>query len=153
MQEKGSQYYLVVKGRPVRVEKQVFADSQKYQRNERRFHELTHGKLVFDPEGQVFKFIPPKEVSLEQLIESGYQFEEPLEEPIEENLIREDLLELLHEALLSLTDEEWSLVQELYYLGKTEREVGKSLNTSKSTIQRRKDAILRKMKYFIERFF
>ena len=138
MQEKGGQYYLVVKGHPVRVEKKVFADSQKYQRKERRFHELTHGKLLFDQKGQVFRFIPPKEISLEQLIENGYQFEEPLAEPMEENLIREDLLELLHEALLALTDEEWSLVQELYYLGKTEREVGKSLNIPKSTIHHRK---------------
>ena len=153
MQNNDGPFYLVVKGRPVRVEKQVFADSQKFQRKERRFYELKHGKVVFDPEKHCFTFIPPKEISLEQLIENGYQFEEPLAEPMEENLIREDLLELLHEALLSLTDEEWSLVQELYYLGKTEREVGKSLNTSKSTIQRRKDAILRKMKNFIERFF
>ena len=47
----------------------------------------------------------------------------------------------------------WFDRRELYYLGKTEREAGKSLKISKSTIHRRKDAILFKLKNFVERFF
>ena len=153
MQSKGGQFYLLVNGHPVRVEERVFEDSQKFKRQERRFYELTHGKLVYDSERNVVGFIPPKELSLESLLEKGYQFEEPSAQPLDDDLIKEDLLDLLHEALLSLTDEEWSMIQELYYLGKTEREVGESLNIPKSTIHHRKKAILLKLKDFVERFF
>ena len=47
----------------------------------------------------------------------------------------------------------WFDRRELYYLGKTEREAGKRLKISKSTIRRRKEAILFKLKNFVERFF
>lgn len=153
MKSKDGKFYLFVNGRPVRVEEQVYVDSQKFHRKERRFYELKHGKLVYDQDGNVIGFIPPKELSLDQLIEKGYQFEEPSAQPMDDNLMKEDLLELLNEALLSLTDEEWALVQELYYLGKTEREVGECLSIPKSTIHYRKEAILLKLKNFVERFF
>ena len=148
------QFYLRVKGRPVRVERQVYEDSLKFDRKERYFfHELKKERIVYDQERKTVRFIPPRELSLERLLEKGYQFEDPSEEPLDRQLIKEDLLELLDEALHSLTDEEWALVQELYYLGKTEREAGESLKISKSTIHRRKEAILQKLRNFVERFF
>ena len=154
MKNKEGPFYLRVKGHPVRVTKQVYADSQKFQQKQRYFcYELKREKFVCDQEKQLALFIPPREYSLERMIEKGFQFEEPSAEPMDANLIREDLLNLLDEALLSLTDEEWSLVQELYYLGKSEREVGESLHISKSTIHRRKEEVLQKLRNFVERFF
>ena len=154
MKNKEGPFYLRVRGWPVRVAKQVFIDSEKFYQKERYFcYELKREKFICDQEKQIAVFIPPKEYSLERMIEKGFQFEDPSSEPMDADLIKEDLLNLLDEALLSLTDEEWLLVQELYYLGKTEREVGESLHISKSTIHRRKEAVLQKLRNFAERFF
>lgn len=154
MKSKDGKFYLFVNGRPVRVEEQVFTESERFRRKERYLCcDLKREKFICDQERQIVRFIPPREISLERLLEKGYQFEDPSAEPVDDDLMKEDLLELLNEALLSLTDEEWALVQELYYLGKTEREVGECLSVPKSTIHYRKEAILLKLKNFVERFF
>ena len=154
MKKEQGPFYLLVKGTPVKVDRRVYEESLWFDRRERYFsQELKQERIIFDPKKGTVQFVPPKESSLNQMIEEGFQFEEPPVGPLNREPAHSDLLELLDEALGSLTDEEWALVQELYYLGKTEREAGKRLKISKSTIHRRKEAILFKLKNFVERFF
>lgn len=67
----------------------------------------------------------------------------------EEQLDKKELLKCLTKALQALSDEEWLLIQELYYLERTEREASESLHIPSSTIHDRKIAVLKKLrKYF-----
>ena len=154
MEKEAGQFFVYVNGNPVRVNLQIFADFQRFEKKERYYTKgLKLEKFLYDPKKKIAVFIPPRESSLEQMLEQGYEFEDSSLDTMDEKLIREDFLQMLDEALLSLTDEEWMLVQELYYLGKTEREAGESLKIPKSTIHRRKLAILQKLRNFVERFF
>ena len=103
--------------------------------------DLKRGRTVTDPETKEVRFVPGREDSLERLIENGEQFAQP-GRSMEEQTVTTLLLE---RALAVLTPLEREMVEELYFLEKTEREVGKDLHLADATVHRRKVKVLEKL--------
>jgi len=91
--------------------------------------------------------VPGREDSLERLMESGVQFAET-GEGMEEQTVNSLLLEC---AMESLTPVERELVEELYFLKRTEREAGKRLGLAKTTLRRRHKEVLDKLRNLLGR--
>jgi RNA polymerase sigma factor (sigma-70 family) len=60
------------------------------------------------------------------------------------------MLELLMSALDKLTQDERFIIDELYFNNKTEREVAKDVNLSKTGIHKKKENILKKLQEFFK---
>ncbi|BCP61947.1 hypothetical protein SUT328_11440 [Streptococcus parasuis] len=61
-----------------------------------------------------------------------------------------EILQLLYEALLTLNDEEFTLVKDLFFEEKTLNEISQSTNVSISTVARRSDKIFIYLKNNVE---
>ena len=61
-----------------------------------------------------------------------------------------EILQLLYEALLTLNDEEFTLVKDLFFEDKTLSEISQSAKVSISTVARRRDKILKHLKKLLE---
>lgn len=134
-------------GRKIEVSEEVYKEYQRGQRKERYImKDLKRGQIRIDGEKITVK--PGREDSVERLIETNPQYFVEESDGPEELLDKKELLECLTKALRTLTDEEWLLIQELYYLERTEREAGKSLHMASSTVHDRKIAILKKLREF-----
>jgi len=117
------------------------------ERKERYFMEdLKREKIYIDPETNKVSVCPGREDSYERLIESNIQFEKQ-GRPMEEVAIDSAMLE---EALNTLPLEERKLIYELYYLDKTEREVGALLKLPQATLHKRKKKALDRLRKFLE---
>ena len=106
---------------------------------------LKKGRFVADPKGRGSVYIPGREKSFEKLLDEEWEFADP-GEGTEDRVVKAFLLEELEAALATLSGEERMLVEELFYLEKTEREVCDALHMAKTTLNRRKQAILRKLR-------
>lgn len=136
-----------IDGRRIEVSEEVYKEYQRGQRKERYImKDLKRGQIKIDGEKITVK--PGREDSVERLIETHPQYFVEKSDGPDELLDKKDLLECLTKALCTLTDEEWLLIQELYYLERTEREAGKSLHMASSTVHDRKIAILKKLRDF-----
>lgn len=141
-------FYLYIDGKPVKVSKEVYREYYRGERKERYFMEdLKTEKMVVDSEAQTVTFIPSREDSYERLLEKEEQFADSGESAADA-AIREYLLERLADALHSLSNDDLKLIQELYYLEKTEREVSKIFNITHVAIHKRKKKVLEKLKKF-----
>lgn len=65
---------------------------------------------------------------------------------LEKNIETREILQLLYEALLTLNDEEFTLVKDLFFEEKTLNEISQSNQISISTVARRRDKILNYLK-------
>lgn len=136
-----------IDGRKIEVSEEVYKEYQRGQRKERYImKDLKRGQVRINGEKITVK--PSREDSVERLIETHPQYFVEESDGPEELLDKKELLECLTRALRTLTDEEWLLIQELYYLERTEREAGKSLHMASSTVHDRKIAILKKLREF-----
>lgn len=84
------------------------------------------------------------ERSLEMFKDDGYEI--PSDVSVEETVEEGILLETLAEALRTLTEDERSLIDALFFQGKTLREVAADRGLAFQGIARRKDTILHKLK-------
>ena len=92
-----------------------------------------------------------REFSLEYMTENGMEHiysenQKLVEELVEDNL----MLEMLMKALETLTDDERSLIDELYFNEKSERILSKQIDIPQQTINSRKAAIIKKLKKFFD---
>ena len=71
-------------------------------------------------------------------------------ESVEDTVVKGCLFRELEAAIDTLTSEERLLLDELFYLERTEREVCDALHMAKTTLNRRKNAILKKLKERME---
>ena len=78
-------------------------------------------------------------------MEAEKQFAEEAEN-VEETAVRAVVLEKLNEALHTLTEEETSIIQALFYQEISEAELAKKLGIARTTLQSRKYKILEKLK-------
>lgn len=141
------EFYLYIEGKRVEVTEEVYREYYRGERRERYFMEdLKRGRTVTDPETKEVRFVPGREDSLERLIENGEQFAQP-GRSMEEQTVTTLLLE---RALAVLTPLEREMVEELYFLEKTEREVGKDLHLADATVHRRKVKVLEKLRGLLE---
>lgn len=92
-----------------------------------------------------------REFSLEYLTENGMEHiysdkQKLVEEIAEDNL----MLEMLMKALETLTDDERSLINELYFNEKSERILSKQIDIPQQTINSRKAIIIKKLRKFMK---
>ena len=149
MQEKD--FYLYMDGQPIPVSEEVYREYYRAENKERYFMgRLKKGHTTVDPDTQQIQYIPSREVSYEQLLEQDWQFAAP-DASVEDKVVRSDMLEKLEAVLHSLSAEELALLEALFYLEKTEREVAGLYDVSQNTIHYRKSRLLDKLKKMMEK--
>lgn len=146
-------FYLYIEGKPVKVSEEVYREYYRAEEKERYFMtRLKQERIVIDQETQTVTIIPSREDSYERLIEANEQFATS-DKSVAETVVKAIQLEKLNEALHTLSDEEMTLIRELFYLNRTVREVSEQYQIARSTLQSRKEAVLRKLWNLLERFF
>ncbi|HEM3668106.1 TPA: sigma-70 family RNA polymerase sigma factor [Streptococcus suis] len=93
-----------------------------------------------------YKVRPFSDFSDSQLINIIADDKMDLEKIIE----TKEILQLLYEALLTLNDEEFTLVKDLFFEEKTLNEISQSNQISISTVARRRDKILNYLKNLLQ---
>lgn len=146
-------FYLKVGGRKIAVSEQVYLEYRRSIDREKYFmKDLKQGRVNVDQENMTVTYIPGREISYESLLEADWDFPSA-DRPAEDLLIRAQLMEKLEEALHILSDEEMELIQELFYLERTEREAAKLFQVSQNTVHYRKNKVLEKLKGAMKKFF
>ena len=146
-------FYLKAGGRKIAVSEQVYLEYRRSTDRERYFmKELKQGRVTVDQENMSVTYIPGREVSYESLLEAGWDFPSA-DRPADDMLVKAQLMEKLEEALHILSDEEMELIQELFYLERTEREAAKLFRVSQNTVHYRKNKVLAKLKGALKKFF
>lgn len=144
-------FYLTINGKQIKVSKEVYQEYKRTEEKENYFmNRLKKGHFITDLDKQMVEYIPSREESYEKLLELHHEFPSQ-EESVETAALKSYLLEQLKAALHTLTNEEMTLISELFYLEKTEREVCASLNMAKTTLHHRKNRILEKLRKEIDK--
>lgn len=94
-----------------------------------------------DMENEKITEIPSREDSFERLSDIGKEFAD-ITSDFQEQLIKKVLLD---KALSKLSDEECYLITQLFYLGKTEKELARELNQTRQNINKFKRKVLCKL--------
>lgn len=96
-------------------------------------------------ENQTVTCIPSREDSYERLLEESRQFE-AADETVEDAAVKAVLIEKMLSCLKSLSPQEQELITELFFKGKTERQLSKATGVPQQTVHDRKARILGKLK-------
>lgn len=143
-------YFLYVDGRKVPVSEEVYTIYAKSERKERyMLSELKQGRLIID--GEKVIEVSSREDSYDRLLEADRQFPDSSQLSLDDALCKHEMLKKLEMALCSLTDDELALIQEVFYLERTEREIAKNRNMAPTTIHSRKVAVLKKLRKLLEK--
>ena len=144
---KKKDFYLYIEGKRVKVSEEVYREYYKGERKERYFmRDLKTERVTIDSRTGEITIIPGREDSYERLIESRSQFASYAN--MEEQTVQSLLLE---QALGNLTDKERNLIEEIYFLEKTERQVSEALHIAKTTLRRKHREALNKLREFLEK--
>ena len=107
----------------MQVSEEVYREYKRAEDKERYFMKhLKKGRFVVDEKNRTVTYVPRREASYEQLLEAEWAFAAP-REPLDNIMIKAQLMETLETALKTLTDEELDLIQKIFYLEKSEREI------------------------------
>ena len=91
-----------------------------------------------------------REVSLDSMLENGDAIQFDLGQAFIDELVADKLLlDELFQALAELDVEERALIDELFFKGKSERQIAESVNISHQAIHKKKKRILTKLKKFL----
>ena len=104
--------------------------------------DLKETRYIINQKKETVKEIPSREDSLDRLTEIGKDFADSNSD-FQDNMV---LKIMLDEALAKLSDEERYLITQLFYLGRTERDLANELGISQYTVNRNKHKILKKLK-------
>lgn len=149
---KRKNFYLYICGQRVKVTEEVYREYCRAKNKEHYFMEkMKKGYTITEPDTGEKRTVSGREQSYEQLLEQEWQF--PSQASVEEDAVKAVLLDRLQEVLHNLSDEEMALVEELFYLEKTEREAAKKFKVSQNTIHYRKNKILDKLRKMMEKNF
>ncbi len=137
-----SKYVVFVNGKAVSVSEEVYTYIRRSEWNS-NYAEIKRKRerIIINPNVQTVKIIPSKEDSLDRLMETGIDFSDD-SEPIDESVARKIMVE---QALAMLTADERFIISEIYFAGKTERELAKELGTSQVNVHKTKHKILCKL--------
>lgn len=125
----------------------MYREYYKGERKERYFmKDLKAKRVTVDPQTGKATIIPGREDSYERLMEIHRQFVSYGN--VEEQTVRSLLLE---QALGNLSPKERELIEEIYFLEKTERQVSEALHMAKTTLRRRHREALNKLRTFLEK--
>lgn len=147
----GKNFYLDIEGQLIEVSEEVYHEYKRAEEKEQYFMKrLKKGHFIADSDNQKVTYIPSREQSYDKLLELNWEFSAQ-GESVEDTVLNSYLLEKLNIALHTLTDNERILINELFYLEKSEREVCAALNMAKTTLHHRKKRILEKLRKEIEK--
>lgn len=122
---------------------------QHYERKEEYFsYDLKTEKFQKD----TATFLPSREDSYERLMEQDRQFATP-GKSVEQLALEHLETERIRFCLAQLADEERKLISLLFYQEKTEQEVGNMLHISHQAVNKRKQALLLKLRKIFEELF
>lgn len=150
--KENKKWYIVIGDERVEVSEEVYHAYWHYTEKERYFMvKLKQEKFVSSQEEETATFFPSREDSFERLQERGISFPDTTTPTPDRGIDRSELYAILYRAISTLSNEEVQLIQELFYLEKTEREVAELLHTAASTINYRKKRVLAKLKKLLEK--
>ena len=89
-----------------------------------------------------------RHISLNRALDAGHDFEDRLFD-MDDALDEKILLTRLQEALKTLTSEQQWLVNEFYFIGRSNRDIAKELGVDKSAVSHKLERILKKLKNFL----
>ena len=145
-------YYLIINDQKVPVTEEVYrAYSQGHRKERYMTKDLKTGRLAIANDSIVE--IPSREDSYDRLLELDRQFPDTRDLQPEDVVCKAEMLQALEKALHTLTDEELALIQEIFYLERSEREIGRTAGTPPTTVHSRKNAILKKLRKKLEKDF
>lgn len=137
MEEQENKYTLVAKMKRVAVTEKVY--KAYYQLKER--------------ERYLEKLAAKHDISLEECKEKGIQIEffiSQSHESIEDKLIKDEMIAKMYECLNQLNKNEKMLINELFFKGKSERQLSVEIGTPLMTINDRKRRILKRLQQLIQ---
>ena len=104
--------------------------------------DIKQERFSYDPEGKVADLLPSREDSYERLLAANHQFASAGPSPEEEAVSSLWLADLMR----GLSPEEQDIITQLYILDKSERQACAALQLARTTFQRRKKALLEKLR-------
>ena len=135
-----SKKYIIKNGTAVEVSDEVYKILRKWDRRIKYVeHDLKETRYIIDQKKETVKEIPSREDSLDRLTALGFDFENRTAD------FRESVSDkiMLEQVLAKLSDEERYLITQLFYLGRSERDLAEELGVSQYTVNRN---ILTKLK-------
>ena len=140
-----------IDGRLVEVSEEVYQVYTQGDRKMRYFErDLKTERMILADDGTIQQIIPSQEDSLDRLMnDNALQFSD-LSESVEDVVLRKLDEDALHRALESLGDDEFALIQALFYEGMTERAYAKELHVSQAAVHKKKQRILKKLKEILK---
>ncbi len=138
-----SKQYIMKNGIAVEVSDEVYDILKKSDRKIRYVEkDLKRNIYIIDSVNEKVTVIPKREQSLDKLTELGKDFSDSVYDFQEGTILKI----MLDQALEKLSDEERYLITQLFYLGRTERDLANELGISQYTVNRNKHKILKKLK-------
>ena len=138
-----SKKYIIKNGTAVEVSDEVYKILRKWDRRIKYVeHDLKETRYIIDHKKDTVKEIPSREDSLDRLTALGFDFENRTAD------FRESVSDkiMLEQVLAKLSDDERYLITQLFYLGRSERDLAEELGVSQYTVNRNKHKILTKLK-------
>ena len=124
------------------VSEQVYRAYHHYARKEEYFtYDLKTERFSYDQKAQTATFTPSREDSYERLLAANHQFASAGPSPEEEAVSSLWLADLMR----GLSPEEQDIITQLY-MDKSERQACAALQLARTTFQRRKKALLEKLR-------
>lgn len=143
-------YYIYIGKEAIEVSKEVYEVYYKGERKERYFSvDLKTERNKVDKKSGRRIIIPSREDSYERLVVLDKQFASD-DKSVEDRAIKTILLNQLHEILETLSLEECQLIYELFYIQRTERELCTMMGIGKTTLHKRKEKLLAKLRKILE---
>lgn len=109
---------------------------------------LQYEKIEAEEARQIWREKKRKDSSLERMVETGFQVDDP-NSNIEEKLLEKCDIEQLSEAINSLTEDQKWLVQQVFYYDRKQSEIAAELCICKQALNNRIARILEKIKKFL----
>lgn len=112
--------------------------------------DLKTERFIHSQEKQTAIFLPSREDSYDRMCEEEYvQFTSDEDLP-EDELLRNEKIQLLRAALLKLEPDEAALIRALFYSGISEREYAQQLKISQKGVNKRKKKVLDKLRSILD---
>ena len=149
MSKRKNDYHLYINGQAVPVSEEV---CRVYKRFERKEEYFTYDLKAERFSKKTASFLPSREDSYERLLETNQQFaiqQESVQAQVEKLLDAE----MVKKVLSFLNSEERELINLLFYQEKTEQEVGILLHISQQAVNKRKQAVLIKLRKLLKEFY
>ena len=152
--EKQRDYFLYVDKQKVPVSREVFEAARMFARKEHYFmEELKTEQFRSCQERQTAVFLPPREVSLEYMLDEGEQFEDTESASPEDLLIKAELVKRLVMVINGLPEGERQIIMDYYYQELNDRDLARKYHQPYTTVRSQRLLILQKIKKAVEKFF